>query len=186
MTIMSHNIIVLNAQIFKYFCEILALISPLSSFFVHHSHRHRQSYLISAPGWGDTCLIFVCRCANAVSETVPFLLHFLGKRHPFSCNFLVKNMLFSLQILPKRRIYPFLNRTAEGWRVALKMLRNVVEWYTFCTPIAQWYTFCTPYLLHFDEKKHTLSLAFLVNPRYLIYREYPPPRDLSTDLMEQV
>ena len=27
-------------------------------------------------GGGGTCLIFVCGCANTVSETVPFLLQF--------------------------------------------------------------------------------------------------------------
>ena len=74
----------------------------------------------------DTCLIFVCGCANAVSETVPFLLQFFGKRHPFYCNFLVKKHAVFLANFAE--MYPFFfNKIAENWHLAPKILRIVVK-----------------------------------------------------------
>ncbi len=60
------------------------------------SDLDRNRTLDPGGGGGGTCLIFVRGCANAVSETRPFLLQFFLKRHHFSCNFWMKNMLFSL------------------------------------------------------------------------------------------
>ena len=75
--------------------------------------------------WGGTCLIFVCGCANVVSETVHFLLQFLEKKTPFSCNFFgKKNMLFSLQFCQD---VPFFKQDCLHWRIAPKILRNVVK-----------------------------------------------------------
>ncbi len=59
---------------------------------------------LSDPGGGGTGRNFLSGCANAVSETVPFLLHFLGKRHPFSCILMRKNTPSLLRFWWKR--YP--------------------------------------------------------------------------------
>ncbi len=82
------------------FCRVpqkKSSLAPESGQVPNISRPHRTGYREFALGGsqGGTCLNFVLGCANAVSETVPFLLQFCGNRHPFFCNFVVKNMLFS-------------------------------------------------------------------------------------------
>ena len=102
------------------------------------------------PGEG-TCLIFVCRCANAASEAVPFLLQFFlkKKRHPFSCNF-----LDAVFLADSAKMYPFMNKIGEMWRVTLKTFKN------FCRVIHSLLK-NTPFLLHFHPKNKPFLLYFL-------------------------
>ncbi len=75
--------------------------------------------------WGGTSLFFVRGYANAVSGTVPFLFHFFWKKTPFLLQFFGKNHAVFLANFAK--MYPFLNKIVENWRIAPKILRIVVE-----------------------------------------------------------
>ncbi len=108
-------------------------------------HRHKTR------GGGGHLPNFCTRvCQRGLQNHTLSLAIFLKKRHPFSCNFLVKNNA----IFPANsaKMYPFINKISEKCRVAPKIPEN-------CRRVIHFLLKTTPFLLHFDEKKHTISLA---------------------------